>query len=155
MFVRNCIQIEVLKMNTVRQELEQPDWSADVADELMDPDASCPRWLLAMKSYEKAASKSANPSGFSDDPANQADELAAMKLEAKVMTDAMEQESELDERYLKELLRYGHSKLHCVSSFLGGVASQEACKLVMSQYLPLNHTFVYDGVNGTGQVFNL
>ena len=73
-----------------------------------------------------------------------------MKLEAKVMTDAMEQESELDERYLKELLRYGHSKLHCVSSFLGGVASQEACKLVMSQYLPLNHTFVYDGVNGTG-----
>ena len=45
-----------------------------------------------------------------------------MKAEAKIMTDAMEQE-ELDERYLKELLRYGRSKLHCVSSFLGGVAA--------------------------------
>lgn len=73
-----------------------------------------------------------------------------MKEEAKSMTDAMGHEDVLDERYLKELLRYGRSKLHCVSSFLGGVASQEACKLVMSQYLPMRHTFVYDGVNGTG-----
>lgn len=56
MFVRNCLQIEVLKMNNIRQEQEQPDWSADVADELMDPDASCPRWLIAMKAFEKAAS---------------------------------------------------------------------------------------------------
>jgi len=78
-----------------------------------------------------------------------------MKVEAKVMTDAMSQETEFDERYLKELLRYGRTKLHCVSSFLGGVAAQEACKLVMSQYLPLCHTFVYDGVHGSGQVFNL
>lgn len=98
----------------------------------MDPDAPCPRWLIAIKAFEQAASKSANPSAFSDDPANHATELAAIKAEAKAITDAMEQESELDERYPKELLRYGRSKLHCVSSFLGGVASQEACKLVMS-----------------------
>ena len=82
-------------------------------------------------------------------------ELAQMKAEAKLMTDAMEQENELEEKYLKELLRFGRSKIHCVSSFLGGVAAQEACKLVMSQYLPLVHTFVYDGVTGTGQVFTL
>lgn len=56
MFVRNCLQIEVLKMNNIRQEQEQPDWSADVADELMDPESSCPRWLIAMKAFEKAAS---------------------------------------------------------------------------------------------------
>jgi len=46
-----------------------------------------------------------------------------MKVEAKTMTDAMSQETELDDRYLRELLRYGRSKLHCISSFLGGVAS--------------------------------
>lgn len=155
MFVRNCQQIQVFKMRSIREELEQPDWSADVADEMMDPDCPCPRWLLAMKAFEKAADKSADPRSFSDDLASQDAAFAAMKLEAKAMTDAMEQETELDERYLKELLRFGRSKLHCVSSFLGGVAAQEACKLVMDQYLPLNHTFVYDGVNGTGQVFNL
>lgn len=78
-----------------------------------------------------------------------------MKEEAKSMTDAMGLEQELDERYLKEILRYGRSKLHCVSSFLGGVASQEACKLVMSQYLPMNHTFIYDGAFAKGQTFTL
>ena len=45
-----------------------------------------------------------------------------MKEEAKAMTDAMGA-AEIDEKYLKELLRYGRSKLHCVSSFMGGVAS--------------------------------
>lgn len=119
-------------MRDIRKEQEYPDWSADVADEFMDPDASCPRWLIAMKAFEKAASKSASPLTFSDDLANHDTDLAAMKVEAKALTDAMEQESEFDERYLKEMLRYGRSKLHCVSSFLGGVASQEACKLVMS-----------------------
>ena len=66
------------------------------------------------------------------------------------MTDAMGAELTIDESFLKEILRYGRSKLHCVSSFLGGVASQEACKLVMSQYLPMNHTFVYDGAFARG-----
>ena len=137
-------------MNSITKELAEPDWSADVADEFWDQDASCPRWFIAMKAFEKAASKSGNYAAFAEDSANEAAELAAMKVESKAMTDAMGQEGEFDERYLKEMLRYGRSKLHCVSSFLGGVASQEACKLVMSQYLPLTHTFVYDGVKGTG-----
>lgn len=141
-------------MTTIREEMEAPRWGLDVEDELGDPSNHSPRWLLAMKAFEKAADKSANPATFSDDQAKNVAELAAMKAEAKEMTDAMSQ-PEIDESYLKELLRYGRSKLHCVSSFLGGVASQEACKLVMSQYMPLNHTFVYDGIHGGGQVFNL
>ena len=134
--------------------MESPDWQADVADEMWDTTAHCNRWIVAVKAFEKASAKAADPSKFSDDLENKDAELAVMKAEAKVMTDAMGAD-ELDERYLKELLRYGRSKLHNVSSFLGGVASQEACKLVMSQYLPLKHTFIYDGIHGTGQVFNL
>ena len=55
----------------------------------MDPDASCPRWLIAMKAFEKASAKSGT---LSDDPANEEADLALMKEEAKVMTDAMGQE---------------------------------------------------------------
>jgi len=67
MFVRGCLQIEVLKMNTIRQEQEQPDWSLDVADEMSDPDCSSARWLIAMKAFEHAASKSADPASFAAD----------------------------------------------------------------------------------------
>ena len=153
-FVRHCNQLEALRMSTIREEMEAPRWGLDVEDELGDPDNHQPRWLIAMKAFEKAADKSASPATFSDDQANNEAELAAMKAEAKIMTDAMSKD-EIDEKYLRELLRYGRTKLHCVSSFLGGVASQEACKLVMSQYMPLNHTLVYDGIHGGGQVFNL
>lgn len=153
-FVRHSNQLQAIRMTTIRQELEQPNWGLDVEDELGDPSAHGPRWLIACKAFEKAAAKSASPATFSDDQANNEAELAAMKEEAKAMTDAMGA-AEIDESYLKELIRYGRSKLHCISSFMGGVASQEACKLVMSQYLPMNHTLIYDGIHGGGQVFNL
>jgi hypothetical protein len=59
----------------------------------------------------------------------------------------------IDDKYVKEMLRFSDSKLHNVSAFLGGVASQEAIKLIIKQYTPLNHTFIYDGIHGKTQVF--
>jgi len=61
----------------------------------------------------------------------------------------------LNEKYLKELLRYADSKLHTVSAFLGGVASQEAIKLLIRQYTPFNHTLLYDGIHGKTQVLEV
>ena len=66
-FVRHSNQLQAIRMTTIRQELEQPNWGLDVEDELMDPSAHGPRWLLACKAFEKAAAKSANPATFSDD----------------------------------------------------------------------------------------
>lgn len=37
----------------------------------------------------------------------------------------------LDEKYVNELTRFGDSKLHNVGAFLGGIASQEAIKLLI------------------------
>ena len=130
-FVRHCNQIEAMRMTTIREEFESPRWGLDVEDELSDDSAHGVRWLIAIKAFEKAASKSANPATFSDDLANNEAEVQSMKEEAKVMTDEIGV-GEIDDRYIKELVRFGRSKLHCVSSFIGGVASQEACKLVMS-----------------------
>jgi len=42
-----------------------------------------------------------------------------------------------------------------VGAFLGGVASQEALKMMIKQYTPLNHTFIYDGIHGRCQVISL
>ena len=79
--------------------------------------------------------------------------MAILKVEAKKITDQFEVQA-IDDKFLQEMLRFGRSKLHNVSAFLGGVASQEACKLLMSQYVPMNHTFIYDALHARGQVFN-
>lgn len=54
-----------------------------------------------------------------------------MRNEVNKMTAAFQAETPVEDKYIGEILRYGTSKLHCVSAFMGGVASQEACKLIM------------------------
>ncbi len=61
----------------------------------------------------------------------------------------------IDDKYVKEMLRFSDSKLHNVSAFLGGVASQEGIKLIIKQYTPFNHTFIYDGIHGKAQIFKV
>jgi amyloid beta precursor protein binding protein 1 len=61
----------------------------------------------------------------------------------------------LDDKFLKEICRYSDSKLHTIAAYLGGVASQEAIKMLIKQYTPFNHTLVYDGIHGRAQVFEI
>lgn len=41
-------------------------------------------------------------------------------------------EDKIEDNFIKEIIRFGTSKLHVVSAYLGGVAAQEAVKLIMS-----------------------
>jgi len=53
----------------------------------------------------------------------------------------------------KELTRYGNAEIHTVASVVGGVASQEAVKIVTGQYIPLDNTYVYNGIASVGGVY--
>lgn len=48
-----------------------------------------------------------------------------------------------------EICRYGAAEVHSVASVVGGVGAQEVIKLVTGQFVPLNNTFMYSGLNGT------
>lgn len=54
-----------------------------------------------------------------------------------------------------EITRYGNAELHNIASVLGGVASQEAVKIITGQYTPLDNTYVYNGIAGTAGVYRL
>jgi len=51
--------------------------------------------------------------------------------------------------YIQEMCRFGASKLHTVSSFLGGTAAQEVIKMLTHQYVPINSFYLYNGAKGT------
>jgi hypothetical protein len=71
------------------------------------------------------------------------------------MTEAFEADEPVGEKYIREFMRFGRTKLHNVSAYLGGVAGQECTKLIMSQFVPLNHTFIFDGIHCRGQAFKV
>jgi amyloid beta precursor protein binding protein 1 len=55
--------------------------------------------------------------------------------------------------YASELARYGNAEIHNIASLIGGVASQEAVKIITGQYVPLDNTYIYNGIASTGGVY--
>lgn len=54
-----------------------------------------------------------------------------------------------------ELVRYAGKELHNISSIIGGIAAQEAVKIITHQYKPLENTYVYNGIAGCGAAYSL
>jgi amyloid beta precursor protein binding protein 1 len=50
--------------------------------------------------------------------------------------------------YANEMVRGSDTKVHTISAFLGGIASQEIIKILIKQYTIFNNTLVYDGIRG-------
>ena len=78
-----------MRMRTIEEELNEPDWFDDVSMQLMEEDCTPAIWFIAMKAFESAAIKSGDPAQFSCVDANYEAELNSIKAEAKAMTDAM------------------------------------------------------------------
>ena len=55
---------------------------------------------------------------------------------------------------LIDRVRYGACEIHTVAAFMGGIASQEAIKILTRQYVPLHQTFIYNGLQSVSGVFN-
>jgi len=57
--------------------------------------------------------------------------------------------------HAKEMVRFAGCEPHAIAALVGGIASQEAVKLITGQYIPLNNTFVYNGIAGVGAQYRL
>lgn len=123
-------------------------------NELFDDESSAP-WFVVVRAVEAFRSKNAGRYPGHTEADIQGD-FPALKAEVDVIMSQLGPDvPQIQDRYIHEMLRFSDSKLHTVSAFLGGVASQEAIKLLIRQYTPLNHTLIYDGIHGKCQVFNV
>jgi NEDD8-activating enzyme E1 regulatory subunit len=141
-------------MNSIHNEVAgkySEDAKDDIMSEAWDPASSVP-WLMVLKAYEKIrdSDKPTIGNAIGDE-----DDLNRLKAGVETMRNEFGLAEPIDEKFTKEVLRFGNSKLHNISAFLGGMGAQEAVKLIMGQYIPMNNTFIFDGIHGRGQVFEL
>ena len=54
-----------------------------------------------------------------------------------------------------EMCRYGASELHGVAAFVGGIAAQEAIKILTGQYVPVDNTLIFDGHTDNAVAYHL
>lgn len=44
--------------------------------------------------------------------------------------------------------QFSNKPIYPVYAFMGGLLSQEVVKLITHQFVPIDNTFIYDGING-------
>ena len=54
--------------------------------------------------------------------------------------------------YVGELVRFGSAEVHCIAAIVGGIAAQEAIKLLTAQFVPLCGTLIYNAMGSTSCV---
>ena len=60
-----------------------------------------------------------------------------------------------DEQLTQEFVRAGGAELHCVAAIVGGVAAQEAIKLLTNQFVPLAGYLIYNGIAANSVVLDV
>ncbi|XP_002975259.2 NEDD8-activating enzyme E1 regulatory subunit AXL [Selaginella moellendorffii] len=61
----------------------------------------------------------------------------------------------VSEEFVYEFSRFGGGEIHCVGAVVGGIASQEAIKLVTKQFTPTAGTLIYNAISSTTTIFQL
>jgi amyloid beta precursor protein binding protein 1 len=51
--------------------------------------------------------------------------------------------------------RAGGGELHNIASLAGGLVAQEVIKVVTKQYIPVDNTCIFDGIQSTSSVIRL
>lgn len=139
---RHSAQLQHIAYRSLAQELADP---APLKAQLGDPSSDA-HWVAVMRAADAAAAELAHAA--TDDA-----KLAALRAAAARLYGA-ETAAGGDDRF-KHWLRADGAQLHNTAAIIGGIASQEVIKLITHQYVPLNNTFVWNGLKGVSATLQL
>ncbi|KAL4455130.1 hypothetical protein ABPG74_006512 [Tetrahymena malaccensis] len=81
---------------------------------------------------------------------NPSDQAELSQIAAQIRETKYPNYVAIEEGIIQEFCRYEDSRLHNIAAIIGGVASQEAIKLITNQFVPLNNTFIFNGITCEG-----
>ena len=165
-FCRNICSLDLLTTRSVEEEHSAAshdeivdEWNMTLMDPYEEPEQTPFLWYIALRACHVFYDKYSRYPGTIDKYLQDVDPL--QECIVKVVHDLKLQDNDLiqktilhsDKKYAVEMARQANAELHTVASVLGGVASQEAVKVITGQYVPLNNTYIYNGIASTGGVY--
>lgn len=168
-FCQNAQHCQVFTFRSLEQELRFPfsleDGVGELTSECADEEDSLIQWYLALRAADSFRQTSDHWPGqlcADADEAAMATDLASLVQAANKLLENYKaavgdplDEVSIKKDMLEEIVRCGGAELHTTSSVLGGLAAQEAVKLLTKQYSPLNNTLIYNGLHGKTQTLEL
>jgi len=111
------------------------------------------RYYLLMRLVDRFYSKHNRFPGQRDDEVES--DISELKREFREFSSDLHCNVFIKDEFIHEICRYGGCELHSISAFIGGCAAHEAIKLMTGQYVPINNTFVYNGLTCTTFTYTL
>jgi amyloid beta precursor protein binding protein 1 len=166
-FCRNVFHLDLLRTRTLAEECSPvhdddevvEEWNAVLMDPYEVPEQTPFLWYIAMRAchvfYDTYGRHPGTMEPYREDVTPLQDCISEVVKNMKLDGNELVQQTLLarDQKYAQEMVRCANAELHCVASVLGGVASQEAVKIITGQYVPFNNTYVYNGIASTGGVY--
>jgi NEDD8-activating enzyme E1 regulatory subunit len=158
-FLSNTRSMKVIRFRSIAQELglEETPTPSSVQEaveecEMLSPDAlhSCPAlWYVMLRACDEFFAEHGRFPGSDD--ASLASDAADVAARAEPLCAKFGVSGKVDSRFSDEMARYGACEPHAVAAVVGAVASQEAIKLITRQYVPVNNTYVFNGIVSKGE----
>lgn len=163
-FCLHANSLRVCRHRSLQEELDPSSANKEaIAEAVMegvgDSTAQCPLlWYVTLRACDRFHAEAGRYPGSQAGMSQEALDEDAAKV--WLLTSALVQElgvelPALAEDHAHEMVRYGAGELHNVAALIGGVASQEAVKLITAQYVPLNNVYVWNGITCAGSVYAL
>jgi len=168
-FVKNVRNLRVVRFRAICDEWDEPN-TEELNEKfidfeaMMNPDQGVGQEKFPMKIHWNIGFKAVDlffdehkrlPGAWPSDKMTMSGDAQMLHALVDKLFKTFEIEAESDERVSNELVRYGGSEMHNIAAFLGGVAAQAILKLIIGQYVPVNNTFTFVGIDCSAQVFNL
>ncbi|CAM6070645.1 unnamed protein product [Sphagnum tenellum] len=152
-FCKNTRHLRVLRCKTLRDEFSSkagPELQRFLANE----ESSHPALYVLLRAVDHfAATYNRYPGAFDGELEEDVSRLKAIAV--SILNDMGGGGAALPEDLISEVCRFGAGEIHTIASIVGGIASQEAIKLLTRQFTPVQGTFVYNAMSATSLVLNL
>lgn len=142
LFVKNCKHLKILNGTKFTSNIDS------VLRLLPENDNS--QLYLAFKIFEKFVTTEKR---FPTPNLNDQSKLRTLAISTLCIDQNLKSFPEGLDKLLDEISRYQGDEIHNISAVIGGITGQEIIKLLTNQYIPVDNTLVFDGINGKAHVF--
>ncbi|KNC73098.1 hypothetical protein SARC_14342, partial [Sphaeroforma arctica JP610] len=81
-------------------------------------------------------------------------DLISLRQDVNAVSVELKLNLRVEDDYLHEICRYGGNEMHSIAAVMGGLGSQEAIKLITGQFVPIENTLIYNGLDNKCTVLN-
>jgi len=149
-FCKNTYSLLVVRTSTLEQEDSKA--AATIADKLTDPTSNA-QLYIAFRAVDKFFEAHKRYPGSHDDKI--AADTAALDAVIQDLLKAWQAPADSMQDWAAELTRFGGAELHNIAAFMGGIAAQEVLKAITKMYVPVNNTYLFNGMKTTSASLQL